>query len=70
VQLEFEHYVKSHIDQHHILDGLHNHGYSGINARSKVRHLMDGIETNTFEAVKTRILSESTLRNDFDSCVK
>jgi len=65
----FERYVKSHVDQHHILDGLHEHGYAGIDARSKVRHLMDGIKTNAFEAVKTRILSEPTLRSDFDSCV-
>ncbi len=30
---------------------------------------MDGIKTNALEAVKTRILSDPNLRQDFDSCV-
>jgi len=68
-QWDFELYVKCHMDQHHILDGLCEQGYSGIDEWSKVRHLLDGIRTHAFEAVKTRILSDSALRNDFDSCV-
>ncbi|KAI2506534.1 hypothetical protein MHU86_7849 [Fragilaria crotonensis] len=37
--------------------------------RSKVRYLLDGIKTDKFDAVKTRIMSDERLRNDFDSCV-
>jgi len=33
-----------------------------------MRHVMDGIRTNAFEAVKTRILLDTTLRSEFDSC--
>ena len=65
----FERYVKVHIDQHSILEGLVQHGYSGIDSRSKVRHLVDGIKTTTLDPVKTRILSDATLRSDFDACV-
>jgi hypothetical protein len=39
----FEKYVKLHVDQHAILQGLVAHGYAGIDERSKVRHLMNGI---------------------------
>ena len=65
----FEKYVKVHVDQHAILEGLVEHGYSGIDQRSKVRYLMNGIRTRELDPVKTRILSDATLRNDFDACV-
>ena len=32
----FEKYVKTHVDQHAILTGIVEHGYSGIDDRSKV----------------------------------
>ncbi len=65
----FEHYVKLQVDQHHILDGLKEHGYSGIDTQSKVQYLLDGIKTNAFEAVKAQILSNPALWSDFDACV-
>jgi hypothetical protein len=65
----FEKYVKVHIDQHAILQGLVEHGYSGIDARSKVRHLVNGIKTTSLDSVKTRIMSDAALRQDFDGCV-
>ena len=38
--------------------------------RSKVRYLLDSIDkTDKFDYVKTRIMSDATLRNDFDPCV-
>ena len=40
----FEKYVKVHVNQHVILVGLVEHGYSGIDERSKVHHLMQGIK--------------------------
>ena len=66
---DFEKYVKVHVDQHAILEGLTVHGYAGIDDRSKVRHLLAGIKTNTLDTVKTRIMSDADLRSDFDSCV-
>ena len=65
----FEKYCKVHIDQHSILEGLVEHGYAGIDARSKVHYLCEGIKTNKLEVVKTRILSDATLRSDFEACV-
>ena len=66
---DFEKYVNTHKQQHSVLEGLTEHGYVGIDPRSKVRYLLDGIKTNQFDAVKTRIMSEERLRSDFDSCV-
>ena len=57
----FEKFTKVHVNQHAILDGLVEHGYSGINERSKVHHLMEGIKTNKLDAVKTQILSSPPL---------
>ena len=65
----FEKYVKTHVDQHAILTGLVEHGYSGIDDRSKVRHLMAGIKTKVLDPVKTQIMASAALRNDFDACV-
>ena len=65
----FEKYVKRHVNQHTILTGLVNHVYSGIDDRSKVRHLMAGIKTKVLDPVKTQIMASSTLRNYFDACV-
>jgi hypothetical protein len=66
---DFEKYVRVHVEQHSILEGLVEHGYSGIDARSKVRHLLNGIKTDQLNAVKTQIMSSATLRNDFTACV-
>jgi hypothetical protein len=52
-----------------VFEGLMEHGYVGIDPRSRVRYPLDGIKTNQFNAVKTRIMSEEKLRTDFDSCV-
>ena len=65
----FEKYVKTHVDQHQILTDLTKHGYAGIDPRSKVRYLLEGIKTKELDNVKTRILSDATLRSDFDMCV-
>ena len=66
---DFEKYVNVHKQQHSIMEGLVEHGYTGIDPRSKVRYLLDGIKTDKFDSVKTRIMSDAALRNDFDGCV-
>jgi hypothetical protein len=48
---DFEHSAKVHTDQHAILQGLVEHGYAGIDERSKVRHLVAGIKTNMMDPV-------------------
>jgi hypothetical protein len=66
---DFEKYINVHKSQHSIMEGLVEHGYTGIDPRSKVRYLLDGIKTDKFDSVKTRIMSDAALRTDFDSCV-
>jgi hypothetical protein len=44
-------------------------GTTGINPRSKVRYLLEGIKTDKFDAVKTRIMSDKRLQRHFDWCV-
>lgn len=65
----FERYVNVHKQQHSIMEGLVEFGYVGIDPRSKVRYLLDGIKTDKLDSVKTRIMSDATLRSDFDGCV-
>lgn len=65
----FEKYVRCHIDQHAVLEGLVEHGYTGIDDRSKVRYLMDGIKTDKLDAVKTTVIADPQLRTDFDGTV-
>jgi hypothetical protein len=67
---DFERCANVHKQQHSIMEGLVDHGYPGIDPRSKVRFLLDGIRIDKFDAVKTRIMSDKRLRSDFDSCVK
>jgi hypothetical protein len=55
--------------QHAILEELKEHGYAGIDERSKVQHLLAGIKTGSLDSVKTRIMSDASLRSNFDSCV-
>ena len=68
-RFNFEKYVTNHVHQHLILTNLVEHGYSGIDERSKVRHLLDGIKTDKLDSVRTRIFSDEILQNDFDASV-
>jgi len=65
----FERYVRKHVDQHAILDGLTEHGYSGIDDLSKVRHLLNGIKDDRLKHVIATIQASATLRKNFDACV-
>lgn len=66
----WEKYTKVHADQHQILNDLVEHGYSGIDERSKVRHLIDGIKTPKLDSVKTQVMASPTLRTDYDAVVQ
>lgn len=65
----FEKYVTTHKEQHHVLLSLESHGYKGVDERSKVRYLNDGIKTSRLDTVKATILSSSEYRSNFDKCV-
>ena len=66
---DFEKYVRKHVEQHLILEELTRHGYAGLDERSKVRHLINGIKTDKLETVKTQVLSTPALRSDFKGVV-
>mmetsp|Transcript_286 Transcript_286/g.801 ORF Transcript_286/g.801 Transcript_286/m.801 type:complete len:272 (-) Transcript_286:126-941(-) len=65
----FEKYDTEHKRKHNILKGLVENGYTGIDPRSKVWYLNNGIKTNNLDSVKTRIMSKAKLSTDFDGCV-
>jgi hypothetical protein len=52
---DFEKYVNVHKSQHSIMEGLVERGYSGIDPRSIIRYLLDGIRTDKLESVKACI---------------
>ena len=45
--------------------GLEGHGYSCIDDRAKVRHLIDGIKNEKLEVVKTQVIAYPDLRQYF-----
>ena len=56
-------------DQHHILEGLKEHGHAHIDTRYQVRHLIEVIKKSQFGAVKVQIMATASLGNDYDGCV-
>jgi hypothetical protein len=64
----FERYVRTHVEQHTILEGLREHGYSGIDESSKVRLFINGIKSKALDSVTTRIMSDEGLIANFDQC--
>ena len=58
-----------HLRQHLILEALVIHGYTGIDAGSKVRYLLNRIRCTALKAVRTRIMSDEDLHQDFARCV-
>ena len=67
--LDLERYATLHKEQHAILEGLKEYGYAGMDEGSKTRHLLAGIKTTAFDSVKTQILCNAELRQDFANCV-
>ena len=65
----FERYVRIKKDQHHIIEGLKEHGCVGIDPRSQVRNLIQGIRITEFDVVKAQIMVTDSLITDYDGCV-
>jgi hypothetical protein len=66
---DFEQYINVHKSQHSIMETLVEHGCTGIDPHSKARFLLDRIKRDKFDSVKTCIMSDAGLRNNFDACV-
>lgn len=66
----FEAYVRLHTEQHAILAEFEERGsYKGLDERSKVRLLLNGIKTGELDAVKTTVWNDQALQADFNRCV-
>jgi len=68
-QWNFKKYALMHLRQHLILEALVVYRYTGIDAGSKVRYLLNGIKCAALDVVRTRIMSDEDLRQDFARCV-
>ena len=51
------------------MEGLTDHGYCGLDARTKVTRLLDGIKTDLLDTVKANIMHDRKFRRDFERCV-
>jgi hypothetical protein len=62
---DFERYVRIHTKKHSVLNGLVEHGYSGIDESSNVHILLNGIMTPQYDVVKAHILASTKLKTSF-----
>jgi hypothetical protein len=65
----FEKYVLAHMDQHTILEKLTEHGHSGIDETSKIRHFSRGITDPEMETVKSSVSANIINLDTFDKVV-
>ena len=65
----FEKYATTHKEQQNILEGIVEHGYTGVENGTKVRYIMEGIKDTRLDAVKSQILESADLRRYFPACV-
>ena len=61
-------YVDAHIEQHIIAKNLMPYGYSGIDERSKIRHLLGGISNPGLHPVTVNILAMREEDKTFTKC--
>jgi hypothetical protein len=61
--------VSRRTSRHQILKNLTQYGYAGIDERTKVQYLLEGIKTDKLDVPKSTILSKQRFQNNFDACV-
>jgi hypothetical protein len=66
----WEMYVRIHRKHHHVLNGLKDYGYAGIDESSKVRHLLKCIKTNELDVCKMQVMVSPNLCDDFTATVQ
>ena len=66
---DFERYATLHKEQHTILEGLKDYGYAGMDEGSKTKYDLAGIKTTPLDSVKTQILCNAELTQDFAKCI-
>jgi hypothetical protein len=68
-QWTWKKYVQIHAEQHAVLNGLTDYGYSGIDNGTKVRTLMGGIKTDDLDTVKAAVMTSPALRTNYPHVV-
>jgi hypothetical protein len=66
---DWSHYTNAYIKQHTITKNLMEHGYSGLDERSKVRHLCAGIKDNAVQPVVCQVLAMRGNNKTFMTCL-
>ena len=64
----FKRFVTAHKEQHTIMEGFTDHKHCGLDVRKNVTCLLDGIKTDSLDAVKSNIMQDSELCIDFERC--
>ncbi len=62
-------YTDAHIEQHTVAKNLMEHSYSGLDKRSKVRHLLTGIQDNAVQPVVCQVLAMREEEKTFTMCL-
>ncbi len=69
-KMNFQKYSTRIYDSLQALNGMKADGYNGVDARSAVRFLTDGIKDTSLDATKNMIWADNNLRGDFTACVQ
>jgi hypothetical protein len=65
----WEKYVQIHAEQHAVLNGLTDYGYSSIDNGTNARKLMAGIKTDALDTVKASVLASPALCTNYPDVV-
>lgn len=60
-------FLTSHTETHGHLEALEPYGYKGLNGNMKVHYLLEGTRYDPLQPAKATIMSNHTLRNDFEA---
>jgi hypothetical protein len=66
----WETYVRIHTEQHSVLNGMKDYGYTGIDDSSKVHHLLKEIKTTELDVCKAQVMASPSLRDNFAASVE
>jgi hypothetical protein len=66
---DWSRYTNAHIEQHTIAKNLMEHCYSGLDKRSKVHHLLTGIQDNAVQHVVCQVLAMTEDDKIFMKCL-
>jgi len=69
-KMNFDKYSTILFDSIQALNAMKADGYQGVDERSAVRYLLDGIQDTSLDATKNTIMADNAMRSDFQACVQ